>query len=108
MTNCFIGYNMMQIHSSREETKLWTKWKKAQYKEVEPPVWRGRIFLPCPYGKSSFQSKELLSEPHSGYNIVISNGKSRQIRHPTPKGIDSKFRPMKSTYDPKNLLGIKE
>ncbi|KAK9177454.1 hypothetical protein WN944_029476 [Citrus x changshan-huyou] len=101
---------MLEIHSSGEETKLWygTKWQKAQYEEVEPPVWRGRIFLPCPYGKSSFQSKELLSEPHSGYNIVISNGKSGQIRRPTPKGIDSKFRPMKSTSDPKNLLGIKE
>ena len=50
MTNCFIGYNMLEIHSSGEETKLWygTKWQKAQYEEVEPPVWRGRIFLPCP------------------------------------------------------------
>ncbi|KAK9184708.1 hypothetical protein WN943_025059 [Citrus x changshan-huyou] len=60
------------------------------------------------FSSSSIQSKELISEPNIRYNLLIANDKPGQIRRPAPKGISSKFWPLKSTSDPKNLSGIKE
>ncbi|PRQ17923.1 hypothetical protein RchiOBHm_Chr7g0200261 [Rosa chinensis] len=57
---------------------------------------------------SSFQTKEWIREPNIKCNILIANGKPGHILLPAPNGISSKFRPLTSSSDPKNLSGLNE
>ncbi|RDX86619.1 hypothetical protein CR513_32032, partial [Mucuna pruriens] len=54
---------------------------------------------------SSFQSKELISEPKIKSSILIASIIPGHMRLPAPNGTSSKFLPLISMFDPKNLSG---
>ncbi|WRX20526.1 hypothetical protein QQP08_013013 [Theobroma cacao] len=56
---------------------------------------------------SIFQSKLLIREPNIKCNILMAKGNPGHIRRPAPKGMSSKFLPLTSISNPKNLSGVK-
>ncbi|BAU00781.1 hypothetical protein VIGAN_10240200 [Vigna angularis var. angularis] len=57
---------------------------------------------------SSFHRKELIKEPNIRNNILVANSMPGHIRLPPPKGVSSKFLPLTSMSDSRNLSGQNE